>query len=61
MASHQIEIALLVLAFIAAFMAAVALYAFAAVCRMSLDLQERVAVRDTLIVTGVKFGECRHK
>ena len=44
MASHQIEIAFLVLAFIAAFMAAVALYAFAAVCRMSLDLQDWVVV-----------------
>jgi len=61
MASHQIETVFLVLAFIAAFMAALALYAFAAVCQMSLALQERVAVRGTPIVTRVKFGKCRCK
>jgi len=61
MASHQIETALLVLAFVVVFMAAVALYTFAVVCRMSLDLQERVAVRGTPIVTRVKFGKCRCK
>jgi len=61
MASHQIETALLVLAFIVACTAAVALYAFTAVCRMSLNLQEQVAVRGTPIVTWVKFGKCRRK
>ena len=61
MASHQIETTLLVLAFVVVFMAAVALYAFTAVCRVSLDLQERVAVRGTPIVTRVKFGKCRRK
>jgi len=44
MASHQVETALLILALIVAFMAAFALYAFTAVCQMSLDLQEWVAV-----------------
>jgi len=61
MASHQIETALLVLAFIIAAMAAVALHAFAVVCRMSLDLQEQVVVRGTPIVMRVKFSKCRHK
>jgi len=61
MASYQIETALLILAFVAALLAATALYAFAVVCRMSLDLQERVAVRETPIVTRVKFGKCRRK
>jgi len=61
MASHQVETALLVFAFLAAFMAAVALFAFARVCRMSLDLQERVVVRGTPIVTRVKFGKCHRK
>ena len=61
MASYQIETAFLVLAFTAAFMAAAALYAFAMVCWMSLDLQEWVAVRGTPIVTKVKFGKCRRE
>jgi len=61
MASHQIETALLVLAFIIACMAAIALHAFTAVCRMSLDLQERVAVRGTPIMMRVKFGKCHCK
>ena len=61
MASHQIKTALLLLAVVAVFMAAAALYAFARVCRMALDLQERVAVRGTPIVMRVKFGKCRHK
>jgi len=61
MASHQVEMILLALACVAAFMAAIALYAFMAVCRMSLDLQEQVAIRGTPIVTRVKFGKCHHK
>ena len=61
MASHQIETALLILAFIIACMAAIALHAFMVVCRMSLDLQEQVAVRGTPIVTRVKFGKCCRK
>ena len=61
MASHQIETVLLVLAFIVACMAAVALHAFVVVCRMSLDLQERVVVHGTPIVMRVKFGKCRRK
>jgi len=61
MASYQVETVLLVLVFIVAFSAAAALYAFMLVCRMSLDLQERVAVRGTPIVTRVKFGKCRRK
>jgi len=61
MASHQVETALLVLAFTVLFMAAAALYTFAGVCRMSLDLQERVAVRGTPIITRVKFSKCRCK
>jgi len=61
MASHQIETVLLVLAFIAVCVAVFALHAFTRVCRMSLDLQERVAVRGTPIVTRVKFGKCRRK
>jgi len=61
MASHQIETALLILSLVVVFMAATALYAFAGVCRMSLDLQEQVAVRGTPIVTRVKFGKCHHK
>jgi len=61
MASYQVETVLLVLAFVVAFSAAAALYTFAMVCWMSLDLQEQVAVRGTPIVTRVKFGKCRHK
>ena len=61
MVSHQIEMALLILAFVVACMATIALYAFMAVCRMSLDLQEWVAVRGTPIVTRVKFSKCRRK
>jgi len=61
MASHQIETALLVLAFIVAVMAAFTLHAFAVVCWMSLDLQEQVAIRGTPIITRVKFGKCRRK
>jgi len=61
MASHQVETFLVVLALIVAMMAAAALYMFAAVCRMFLALQERVAVRGTPIVTRVKFGKCRRK
>jgi len=61
MASYQLETALLVLAFIVVGMAAAALHAFAAVCRMSLTLQEHVAVRGTPIVTRVKFNKCRHR
>ena len=61
MASHQIDTTLLVLAFVVVFMAAAAVCAFARVCWMSLDLQERVAVRGTPIITRVKFGKCRRK
>jgi len=61
MASYQVEAVLLVLAFIVTIVAALALHAFAVVCRMSLDLQEWVAVHGTPIVTRVKFGKCRHK
>ena len=61
MASYQVETVLLVLAFIVAFSAAAVLYAFALVCRLSLDLQEWVAVRGTPIVTRVKFGKCCRK
>jgi len=61
MASHQIKTALLILATIIAIMAGIALYAFTAVCRMSLDLQEQVAVRGTPIMTRVKFGKCHRK
>jgi len=61
MASHQVETALLILAFVVVFMAAAAVYAFVGVCWMSLDLQERVAVRGTPIVTRVKFGKCRRE
>ena len=61
MASYQVETVLLVLATVVALSIAAALYAFALVCQMSLDLQEQVAVRGTPIVTRVKFGKCRHK
>ena len=61
MASYQIEAVLLVLALIVAVVAAFALYAFTVVCRMSLELQERIVVRGTPIVTRMKFGKCRHK
>ena len=61
MASYQIKVALLSLALVVAFMAAAAIYAFSAVCQMSLALQEWVAVQGTPIVTMVKFGKCRHK
>jgi len=61
MASHQIETALLVLAFIVACLAAISLQAIVMVCRISLDLQERVAVHGAPIVTRVKFSKCRHK
>ena len=61
MASHQIETALLILAFVVVFMAAASVYAFVGVCWMSLDLQEWVAVQGTPIVTRVKFGKCCRK
>jgi len=61
MASYQIETALLILALVVVFSVAGALYAFAQICRMSLDLQERVAVWGTPIVTRVKFGKCCRK
>jgi len=58
MASHQVKTALLVLAFVVACMAAITLQAIVMVCRMSLDLQERMAVHGAPIVTQVKFGKC---
>jgi len=61
MASYQVETALIVLSLLVALVGAIALYAFATVCRMSLDLQEWVAIRGTPIVTRVKFGKCRCK
>ena len=61
MAFHQVETVLLILALVVVFMAAVALHAFVRVCRLSLDLQEQVAIRGTPIMTRVKFGKCRHK
>jgi len=61
MASYQVETFLLILALIVVSMVAGALYALTQICRMSLDLQERVAVRGTPIVTRVKFSKCRCK
>ena len=61
MASYQVKTALLALSFIVALAAALALFAFTAVCRMSLALQEWVAVWGTPIVTRVKFGKCCRK
>ena len=61
MVSFQVETALLVLLIGVALAVTAALYAFATVCRMSLDLQERVAVRGTPIVMRVKFGKCCRK
>jgi len=61
MGSHQIETALLILAAIIFCAVAVTLHAFMVVCQMSLDLQERVAVHGTPIVTRVKFSKCRCK
>jgi len=61
MASYQIETALIALTLLVVLVGALALHAFVAVCRMSLDLQEWVAVRGTPIVTRVKFGTCSCK
>ena len=61
MASHQIETALFFLAVVVLCALAAAVLAFAGVCRLALDLQERVSVRGTPIVTRVKFGKCRRK
>jgi len=61
MASHQIETALFLLAVVVLFALASAVFAFAGVSRLALDLQERVSVRGTPIVMRVKFGKCRHK
>jgi len=61
MAFHQLETALLILSLVVACLAGFALYAFTVVCRMSLDLQERVAVRGTPIMMRVKFGKCCRK
>jgi len=61
MASHQIKTALLVLAIVVLFVVAAAVLAFAGVCRLALDFQERVSVRGTPIVMRVKFGKCRRK
>jgi len=61
MASHQIETALLVLAVVVLFVVSAAVLAFAGVCRLALDLQERVSVRGTPVVTKVRFGKCRRE
>jgi len=61
MESHTIQTALLVLGFCFACVAVVALQAIIMVSRMTLTLQERVAVWATFIMTRVKFGECRRK
>jgi len=61
MASHQIETALLVFAFMVACLAAITLQTIVMVCRLSLDLQEWMAVHGAPIITRVKFGKCRHK
>ena len=61
MASHQLETAFLILSLVVACLTGFALYAFMAVCQMSLDLQEWVVVRGTSIVMRVKFGKCHRK
>ena len=61
MASHQIETVLFLLAVVVLCALAAAVLAFAGVCRLALDLQERVSVRGTPIVTRVQFGKCRRK
>jgi len=58
---EEVETALLILAFIVACMAAIALQMIITVCWMSLDLQEQGAVHDVPIVMRVKFGKCHHK
>jgi len=61
MALHQIETALLLLALVVVFAVAAAVFTFAGVCRLALDLQERVSVRGTPVVTRVSIGKCRRK
>jgi len=61
MASHQIETALLLLAVVVLAALVAAVLAFTGVCRLALDLQERVSVQGTPIVTKVQFGKCRRK
>ena len=61
MASHQIETVFFLVAVVVVSAIAAALYTLAGVCRMTLDLQERVAVRGTPVVVRVKFGKCRLK
>jgi len=61
MASHQIETALFLLAVVVLFALAAALLALAGVCRLALDLQARVVVRETPIVTKVQFRKCHRK
>ena len=57
----MIKTTLLVLGFCFACVVVVALQAIIMVCRMTLTLQEQVAVQATPIVMRVKFGKCRHK
>jgi len=61
MESHKVKTALLILAFCFACLAVVVAQAIISVCRMSLTLQEQVAVRGTPIITRVKFSKCHHK
>ena len=59
--SHYIEAAFFFLTVVVLCTLAAAVLAFAGVCRLALDLQERVSVRGTPIVTRVKFSKCRLK
>ena len=61
MESHIIETSLLVLGFCFACVAVIVLQVIVSICRMTLTLQEQVAVQATPIVTRVKFSKCRHK
>jgi len=61
MASHTMETALLVLAFVFACMAVVVAQAIITICHMSLTLQEQVMVRGTPIVIQVKFSKCHRE
>jgi len=59
--SHLFEVVSFFLTVVVLSTLAAAVLAFAGVCRLALDLQERVSVWGTPIVTRVKFGKCRLK
>ena len=61
MESHMMEATLLILGFSLLCAMALVVLGILSTCHMTLDLQERVAMRGTPIAMRVKFGKCCHK